>query len=78
VKVLHRHGPRSWLVECDRWLGSGATAILRTTLESTTFPVGGRRRVLNAAIGRDDDAGLVVLTETSASEVFQLDQADPQ
>jgi hypothetical protein len=78
VKVLRRHGPRSWLVECERGVAPGATAILRTTLESTTFPVGGRRRVLNAAIGRDDDAGLLVLTQTSVSEMFPLDQADPQ
>jgi CRISPR/Cas system-associated exonuclease Cas4 (RecB family) len=73
MKVLRRHGPRSWLVECERGVRRGVTAILRTTSESTTFPLRARQRVLNAAIGRDDDSGLVVLTQTSMSEVFQLE-----
>jgi PD-(D/E)XK nuclease superfamily protein len=73
VKVLRRQGPRSWLVECERGVGPGVAAILRTTSESTTFPLSARQRVLNAAIGRDDDSGRVVLTQTSASEVFQLE-----
>jgi hypothetical protein len=73
VKVLSRHGARSWLVECKHGPGSDGNAILRTTSESTTFPIGPRQRILNAAIGRDENDTTLVLTQTSASEVFQLD-----
>jgi hypothetical protein len=74
VQVQSRHGARSWLVDCKRGIGSGRTAILRTSMESTTFQRQSWQRILNAAIGIDaNNAGTLVLTQTSVTEFFPLE-----
>lgn len=70
VLVQSRNGPRSWMVKLEP---GEELALLRTSTESAGFRLGDRIRLLNLAVGRDDDSGTATLTQTQASEVFVLE-----
>jgi hypothetical protein len=72
VQIKQRHGPRSWQIQVAHGSRAIGATILRTPSESVTFPLGGYQRILNAAIGVDDDSNTPILTMTSASEAFGL------
>jgi PD-(D/E)XK nuclease superfamily len=66
--VTSKNGSRSWLMTADE----GSTLLLRTSSETTTFPLGHRIRLLNLLRGRDPDAPVPIGALTQASEVFLL------
>lgn len=74
VQVDARNGPRSWWALVTR--GSGLPAaeriVLQTQTESPPFVSGTHARVVNGAIGRDEDSGTSIVTLTSNSELFVL------
>jgi hypothetical protein len=75
VRIEGRNGPRSWMVQvtCGKALKQSKRAILRAPSESVTFPIGRSIRILNVAVGGEDQTDLVTLTITSNSEVFLVD-----
>jgi hypothetical protein len=74
VQVDTRNGPRSWwaLVTRGTDLPTSERIVLRTQTESPPFATGKHARVVNGAIGRDDDSGTPIVTLTSHSELFVL------
>jgi hypothetical protein len=70
VVVESRNGPRSWIVRAEP---GHEQALLRTDTESAGFGSGDRVRLLNLALGGDDDSGTATLTLTRASETFVLE-----
>jgi len=74
VQLDAPNGPRSWWAVVTR--GTDLTAservVLRTQTESPPFVSGIHARVVNGAIGRDDDSGIPIVTITSNSELFLL------
>jgi len=72
LKVIERHGARSWQVQVVHGSQALGAVVLRTPSESVTFDIGSHQRILNAALGVDDDSNSPILTMTSASEAFEL------
>lgn len=70
--IVGQSGPRSWLAD----LRNGQPpALLRTPTETPSFGVGDQVRLLDLAVGRDEESGQMILTMTQASEVFVLESA---
>lgn len=74
VQLEARNGPRSWWAVVTRGteLGASERIVLRTPTESPPFVSGKYARVVNGAIGRDEDSGIPIVTITSNSELFLL------
>jgi hypothetical protein len=68
--VVSNNGPRSWMIE---WQPSGRSGLLQTQSERVAFRQGDHIRILDVAVGSDEDGDVVTLTMTKASEVYLLD-----
>ena len=73
VVVRGPNGDTSWFVELGEGLGD---ALLRATIRGVGFAPGQRLRILNAAIGENEDDGWQIVTINSNSEVFTSDTWD--